>query len=146
MPFVTQRKTELNDKWCSSEFTEQRYEILDYLLENNIGKTIFLTGDMHASYHASMTIKRAGKVITIHELMSSPLNQFTPTKSIEDDFVSPHNATLQDIELRSQITPSSYYGNHSNVMCITVKNSRVGYKIYRTTQKISASVSKSFQL
>ncbi len=145
VPFVTQRKTELNDKWCSTEFNQQRYEILDYLLGNNIGKTIFLTGDMHASYHATMTVKRAGKTLTIHELMSSPLNQFTPTKRIEDDFISPHDTTLHDLELRSRITLSSFYGNHSNVMCITVKNSRVGYKIYRTTQKLSASVSKSFQ-
>ena len=51
----TQRNDE-NDKWSAARFKEQRDRIIEHISRNNIQRLIFLTGDMHCCYHASMRI------------------------------------------------------------------------------------------
>ncbi len=61
-------------KWSSRRYRGQRERILDFIAENEIRGLVFLTGDMHASYHAEMKITRPDdRVIMVHELMSSPV-------------------------------------------------------------------------
>ena len=77
IPFVAEVR-DRSDKWCGDEYRVQREQIIDHLGNNQIGRLCFLTGDMHCSYHARMTITpAAGAPVTIHELMSSPINQVT---------------------------------------------------------------------
>jgi hypothetical protein len=63
-----------NDKWTA--FGRQREQIIDHIAKNNIENLVFLTGDMHCCYHASMRIGDSKyKSTTIHELAGGPANQ-----------------------------------------------------------------------
>ena len=50
-----------NDKWSATRFKKQRDEIIEYVASNNIQRLIFLAGDMHCCYHASMRIATKAK-------------------------------------------------------------------------------------
>jgi phosphodiesterase/alkaline phosphatase D-like protein len=78
----------LNDKWSAGRFRRQREIIIDHIAHECIERLVFLTGDMHCCYHASMTIEppaaslqacRGGSAkygcTTIHELAGGPVNQ-----------------------------------------------------------------------
>jgi phosphodiesterase/alkaline phosphatase D-like protein len=73
-----------NDKWNAARFRRQRDQIIDHVAAGNIERLVFLTGDMHCCYHATMRIgeqsQRTGTgskydSITIHELAAGPVNQ-----------------------------------------------------------------------
>jgi phosphodiesterase/alkaline phosphatase D-like protein len=76
------------DKWSASQFRAQREEIIDYIADQDIGHLVFLTGDMHCCYHATMRVekKQARKDLIpkdsakyestlVHELAGGPVNQ-----------------------------------------------------------------------
>jgi hypothetical protein len=67
----------LNDKWSAAEFARQRGEIIEFIADHQIEQLVFLTGDMHCCYHATMRIGGRLKYdsITIHELAGGPVNQ-----------------------------------------------------------------------
>jgi hypothetical protein len=67
----------LNDKWSAAEFERQRGEIIEFIADRQIEQLVFLTGDMHCCYHATMRIGGRLKYdsITIHELAGGPVNQ-----------------------------------------------------------------------
>ena len=46
----------MDDKWCGRPFRWQRDEIIDFIEEKAIERVVFLVGDMHCAYHASMSI------------------------------------------------------------------------------------------
>lgn len=68
---------EANDKWCAPRFRSQRDEIIDWIWNEQIERVVFLTGDLHCCYHATMQIGSGSKyeVITVHELAGGPVNQ-----------------------------------------------------------------------
>lgn len=134
VPFVGDVKSAGTDKWCSPAYTAQRFTILEHIVKNDIQKVVFLTGDMHASYHANMQISDGTKQSTIHELMASPINQFTPDTSLTDKFVQNRPVTHKGITAKSELTKSSFYGSHSNAMVISVDGDKVHYSIQRTTK------------
>jgi phosphodiesterase/alkaline phosphatase D-like protein len=135
VPFVGVVKDPGQDKWCSSVYKDQRERILKHVLNNRINGLTFLTGDMHTSYCADMQISdSSGNSSIIHELMSSPINQFTPSLPLEFYYESPHHENSGDIQFTSTIRAGSYYGGHSNVMSITVASGKpTQFNIYRTT-------------
>lgn len=146
VPFVGHVKNSKKDKWCDQVFSAQREIILHYMWENDIRKVVFLTGDMHQSYYANMTISKDNKSIKIHELMSSPINQFTPDVLLEDIYDSPHiEDTERGLRIRSTINSRTFYGNHSNIMAIDVNGDRIRYRIYRTSKEVGVAKSGSFQ-
>jgi phosphodiesterase/alkaline phosphatase D-like protein len=53
--------------------------VLHQIVKHGIERVTFLTGDMHNSYHAEMTLEKGEKTIRVNELMSSPLNQIQKT-------------------------------------------------------------------
>ena len=134
VPFVGQVLSPEGDKWCDPAFDAQRYEILNHALDNDINRIVFLTGDMHTSYHASMRVRRGARTLTLHELMSSPINQFTPDTALKRKYDPDYDATLGDIELHNTIDPASFYGDHSNIMAVTVDGDEVAYQIHRTSR------------
>ncbi|MFT5114083.1 MAG: phosphodiesterase/alkaline phosphatase D-like protein [Parasphingorhabdus sp.] len=146
VPFLSQRKKSKGDKWSADEFIDQRNELLKYIFDQDIQRIVFLTGDMHTSYHGSLKMTDNERSITIHELMSSPLNQFTPTTRLKDEYHSPYDSSIGPIKLKSVITASSFYGSHSNVMAVTVDDPRIRYKIYRTSEKEPVAINKSFTI
>jgi phosphodiesterase/alkaline phosphatase D-like protein len=133
VPFVGQLKKPKNDKWCSPIYSKQRGDIIEFLHSNNIEKTVFLTGDMHHSYHASAKIGDSDNSIVVHELMSSPINQFTPDTNLSDTFNAEHSfQTASGLNVTCTITPRSFYGDHSSIMAISVSEDKIKYQVYRT--------------
>jgi hypothetical protein len=67
----------VNDKWSAIRFKRQRDEIIDFIAHNGIEHLVFLTGDMHCCYHATMQIGAGSKYesTTVHELAGGPVNQ-----------------------------------------------------------------------
>jgi alkaline phosphatase D len=131
VPFVMEVAND-DDKWGAPAFAAQRNEVIDHLMKNEIGRLVFLTGDMHASYHAKMTIDGDHEV---HELMSSPINQLQ--KSALDRFrQGVVRETTKGHKYSGRIM--KFYSKHSNAMLIEVDQEEVSYEIFRTkkTRKV----------
>lgn len=135
VPFVGTVKNPEQDKWCDPAFKAQREKILEHILRNGISNLIFLTGDMHTSYCADMEISdAAGNKVIVHELMSSPINQFTPSLPLGFHYESPKTETSNGLQYTSKIRKNTYYGDHSNIMSITVASGQpIEFSIFRTT-------------
>lgn len=135
VPFIGVVKNPEQDKWCDPAFKVQREKILGHILKNGISNVVFLTGDMHTSYCADMAISdSSGNNAVIHELMSSPINQFTPSLPLEFHYESPKIETSNGLQYTSTIRKNTFYGGHSNVMSITVASGQpIEFSIFRTT-------------
>ena len=66
-----------DDKWCGAPFRRQRDHIIDLIHEKKIDHLVFLVGDMHCAYHASMTIGKGKRWQRrrVHELAGGPISQ-----------------------------------------------------------------------
>ena len=128
VPFVGEVRSG-GDKWNASDFRQQREEIIEHIDENKIDKLVFLTGDMHNSYHATLNIGE--DPLVIHELMSSPINQLC--KSDISDYTTPATSiTAGGTTCRSKIHRNKFYGEHSNAMLIKVEESQIEWRLFRT--------------
>lgn len=139
VPFVGETIREGNDKWCDIAFSSQRERILQCILDVGANNVVFLTGDMHNSYHATLDIKHDERSLRIHELMSSPINQITPKTRLGDVFHATRDRVLPSgLQIHSEIDPMSFYGDHSNIMSVSVSFERqapnIAYQIFRTTK------------
>ncbi len=145
IPFVAETRDK-DDKWCGEAYLAQRDEVIDFLVQNGIDGLVFLTGDMHCSYHATLSVtSAAGRSFTIHELMSSPINQFGNDLHAFEDGV--RRTTPAGASYESRLTPDTFYGAHSNVMVVRVSpEGAVSYSIFRTKNEDPALVSGQFQL
>lgn len=132
IPFVGEAR-DGNDKWCGTMFSAQRDEIIDFVAANGIDRLVFLTGDMHCSYHATMTVKATAGDITVHELMSSPINQ--ATSGLHQLLETATRTTSGGVRYDVALDPTEFYGAHSNVMHVKAAESgRVTWEIYRTKE------------
>lgn len=138
VPFVGEVLREGKDKWCDAAFTAQRERILRQILDVDARNVVFLTGDMHCSYHATLDVVDGARTVRIHELMSSPINQITPKTKLTDVFHDVRDRVLpMGLQIRSSIDPLSFYGDHSNVMVVSVDfagQPSISYHIFRTTK------------
>lgn len=82
VPFVAQlrppeegEQDERSDKWCGDAFRIQRDEIIDFVHANGIQRLVFLVGDLHCAYHATLRAGTPERRATIHELAAGPINQ-----------------------------------------------------------------------
>ncbi len=143
VPFVaTVRRSD--DKWGAPAFAHQRDEVIDFLAEKGIGQLVFLTGDMHNSYHATLEITGPAGVVIVHELMSSPINQLE--KSSYDKYEARVAArTARGTVHESRLLKSEFYNAHSNAMLITVGGGRVDWEVFRT-KKSRVDLRGSFAL
>ena len=48
-------------------------KLLKYIVDNDIQKVIFLSGDIHNSLAAEISLERKGKIIKMYQIISSPL-------------------------------------------------------------------------
>lgn len=130
VPFVAHVRRS-DDKWSSEKFLHQRDQLIEFMVDKGIRKVVFLTGDMHNSYHATLDVVSERGQLTIHELMSSPLNQLE--KSSFDKYDPAHEGeTASGVKYTSIISRSEFYNAHSNAMLISVKGGQVGWEIFRT--------------
>lgn len=72
------------DKWDSSQFEDQRNRIIQFIAENNIHRTTFLTGDLHCSYHAELKVQTNNRTFVIHEIMGSSVKHSLHAKKYRD--------------------------------------------------------------
>lgn len=139
VPFVTEVREPDKDKWCDPVYDEQRGRILKHILEKDVSKVVFLTGDMHAALHSTLTVEdEQGRTCVLHELMSSPINQITPDWPVDRQFAPspPARKISGGLKITSKIDRASYLGKHSNVMVIDVhEEGSVRYRVFRTTDK-----------
>lgn len=148
VPIVVDLKTPLpaGDKWCGDSYKSQRERILDFIGSEGIRPPVFLTGDMHCSYHARMRLTRSATSFTLHELMSSPMSQKSSNLSKGKRF-----RIGQRVELASgwqYITHFSragngelhYYNDDSNAMHIRVTPESVRFRIHRMKEGETAPV------
>lgn len=125
-----------DDKWCSFAYRPQREQILEHICEQGIGGLVFLTGDMHNSYHAVMTLRGAGAApLVIHELMSSPINQLG--KQSRSRYRTGEEFELANGWTYSTTFPSAggreeFFTGHSNAMHVRVSGRTVDYAVFRT--------------
>ncbi len=146
VPFVTEVRNAV-DKWCSPPFRAQRDQILGFLAEEAIPGVVFLTGDMHNSYHARLTLVRgAQESLEVHELMSSPISQLGKTERSRylDDAVS----TLATGWSYGAMFPGGaageeFFTGHSNALHVRVAGRPIDYTVFRT-KKTEDVLSGSF--
>jgi len=133
VPFVCEVRDK-GDKWCGDQFAPQRGEIIGFLAENGIGRLCFLTGDLHCSCHAEMRVTpAAGPALTVHELMSSPINQ--ATSGIHSFVDRPERTTAGGARYATlPLDLAQFYGEHSNVMTLLFDRAagRLDWRLYRT--------------
>jgi hypothetical protein len=108
------------DKWCGWPFRWQRDEIIDFIEDARIERVVFLVGDMHCAYHASMTIGNRHRCTrrTVHELAGGPINQLEFWR--EAQFASVANLTTRASGVPYQVRMHQFHGNPSAVMHIEV--------------------------
>ncbi len=144
-PFVGEVRN-ANDKWTGAAFRHQREQIIEFIAQHNIPNIVFLTGDRHNAYHATMTIETpAGNSLTVHELMSSPINQLSK-RALHYYYTSLESKTPGGIAYTCKIDVDTYYATHSNVMCVQVSGSTIHIEIYRTKKEGPPRRTKTFSL
>lgn len=144
-PFVGEVRNS-GDKWSSEAFRPQREQIIDFIAQNHISKLVFLTGDRHNAYYATMAITPPdGDSFTIHELMSSPINQLSK-RSLHHYHTELESKTQNGTTYKCEIDVDTYYATHSNVMCVHVSGSTLSFEIYRTKKKKPTRRSKTFEV
>ena len=148
VPFVADLKFHNDDKWCSPSFSPQRERIIRFIADNDIRNVIFLTGDMHNSYHASMKVSDGGQEkAIIHELMSSPINQLgkSPLSAYRSP-AGPMRIEGSRISYTTAIEVDTFYRKHSNIMCIQVRDGSVHFELFRTKSDKPTGIAGSFPL
>ncbi len=140
VPFVVDvlRPRPGHDKWSGDPYRGQREALLDFIGSNAIRPPVFLTGDMHNSYHATMTLKRGYRSLVLHELMASPLSQVSGHRGSIGRFLMDRKVTLPNgWSYRTTFSRGAggqlhHYREASNVMHVQVDGDRVRFRVYPT--------------
>jgi hypothetical protein len=109
-----------DDKWCGGPFRRQRDEIIDFIEDKKIERVVFLVGDMHCAYHASMSIGDSHRWVrrTVHELAGGPINQLDLGR--REQFAAFARRSTRDGQIPYQIRLHQFHGDASAVMHIQV--------------------------
>jgi hypothetical protein len=114
------RRNSEQDKWSAPEFRAQREEIIEHINRFRIEHLVFLTGDMHCCYHATMRIGEGGtryESTVVHELAGGPVNQLQLARVAE--FARQRKArTGRDVDY--EVTLERFHGDVSAVMHVKV--------------------------
>lgn len=103
------RGNDENDTWSAGRFAHQRTQIIRHIFQQRIERVVFLTGDMHCCYHATMRIGREDEYrkkyecITVYELAGGPVNQLQLAKGT--DFYPRRTGRIADAVVSASGTP-----------------------------------------
>lgn len=134
VPFVTEI-TNTDDKWSSPPYRPQRDRILEHIADEKIPGVVFLTGDMHNSHHAEMTLQRGPDTLVLHELMSSPISQLgkqSRSRYLTDQAFSLSNGWAYSTRFAMSRGEEEFFTGHSNAVHVSVAGREVGYTVFRT--------------
>ncbi len=109
-----------NDKWCAERFRGQREQIIDFIAGEGIERLVFLTGDMHCCYHATMRIGEGEKYecTTVHELAGGPANQLQLANIREFDTL--HNGRTRERKIPYEIALDQFHSEVNAVLHLKV--------------------------
>jgi alkaline phosphatase D len=83
VPFIPDLRSDADDKWGA--YLAERSTILDYIMDHNISKVVFVSGDVHCSFTCELTSPNNPN-FKVHNVISSSL--FWPYPHMEqNDFV-----------------------------------------------------------
>ena len=156
VPFVGEILND-DDKWGAPPYLHQKHELLRFLIDERIERLVFLTGDMHNSYHARLrATDGSGNGVDVHELMSSPVNQLGKTSrgryrpmGTDHQFTKPVVVNYKARFGTADDGEEAFYTGHSNAMLIGA-NARddgrhdVHWEVYRTKRDRDPEISGSF--
>jgi phosphodiesterase/alkaline phosphatase D-like protein len=112
------------DKWSALAFKRQRDAIIENIAASRIEHVVFLTGDMHCCYHATMRIGcglKKYESVTVHELAGGPVNQLQLARAHDFDCRSvKRTACGVDYE----VTLDRFHSEVSAVMHVKVEHKR----------------------
>lgn len=139
VPFIVDfwKPLPAGDKWCGEPFKRQRGAILDFIGSQDIRPPVFLTGDLHCSYHAIMRLRRRSTLVTLHELMSSPISQKASSLGKGTRFVLNQRVELSNgwryrtRFSRDRNNRPRFYNRDSNAMHIRVTAGRIRFRVHR---------------
>jgi phosphodiesterase/alkaline phosphatase D-like protein len=127
------RRNSENDKWSAPAFKAQRDLVIAHISRNSIRRLVFLTGDMHCCYHATMLIPdgadqgrsqlRTGTKydsITVHELAAGPASQLQIAKV--EEFLTRYRdrAIAGSMVVPYEVVLERFHGEVSAVMHVQV--------------------------
>ena len=107
------------DKWTAPEFKEQRDRVIAHIYEQKIEHLVFLAGDMHCCYHATMRIGTGAsryETTVVHELAGGPVNQLQLARVTE--FACHRKGRANGLEY--DVTLQRFHGDVSAVMHVKV--------------------------
>lgn len=140
-PFLHPR-LDTEQSWAADAFTKQRHQILDHIFREKCERVLFLSGDVHASYQATMELGDTSiGTITLQELVSSPINA-TLMKTRERFESTLTGQTTSGVPYISRLNEESFLGAkskydtmNSNAMIVTIEKGRVRFETHRTRRK-----------
>jgi phosphodiesterase/alkaline phosphatase D-like protein len=118
----TKRNSE-QDKWSAERFKRQREEIIEHIAAERIEHLVFLTGDMHCCYHATMRIGFGNtnyESTIVHELAGGPVNQLQLARVNEFDRRRTAR-TGGDTPVDYEVALEHFHGDVSAVMHLKVE-------------------------
>ena len=127
-----QRNSE-QDKWTAPQFAAQRDAIIEHIHRRRIEHLVFLTGDMHCCYHATLRIGHGEtryQSTVVHELAGGPVNQLQLARAA--DFQH-HRRARTSGQVDYEVTLERFHGDVSAVMHLTVD--------YVTSQRVARAAS-----
>ena len=109
----------------------QREEILRHIWEHDIERVVFLVGDMHCCYHATMRIRvddEPDKCLTINELAAGPIYQLRLARA--SDFYESYRGVFGtgDRRLTYQSRIQQLYSLGNAVMTVSVERPSPGLR------------------
>jgi alkaline phosphatase D len=124
------------DKWCGRPYRRQREEILRFVLDHEIGRLVFLVGDMHCAYHATMRVGYVGHGLMLHELAGGPVYQLRFAS--RRDFYDQCRGTITSGRRSYPYATSlrRIQGGSSSVLHISASSSEICWKIVPTTGRV----------
>lgn len=104
---------ERGDKWCGESFRGERDAIVDRVVDAGVERLVFLTGDMHCAYHASLRVGTKSRQLVVHELAGGPVNQleFARRSRFCDQY--------DDVTARGRRYSGQLHGFHASAPSVT---------------------------
>jgi hypothetical protein len=101
----------------------QREQIIEFINEHRIEYVVFLTGDMHCCYYATMRIGGSSiyDAVTVHELAGGPANQLQLPNL--DEFIQARTRHTAN-KLRVDIALERFHSQASGVLHLAVSYER----------------------
>ena len=119
------RADERADKWSAPSWRGQREAIIARIYEYGVERLVFLVGDMHCTYHATMQLGGPRRRFTIHELAGGPFNQlqFAERHQFYSRYTgsfAPLGTSSEEDRLPSVSTMQAFHGAAPSVLEVSV--------------------------